>query len=96
MTAYVVVEVEVLDAAAFERYKELAPPSIAAHGGRYLARGGRTDTLEGDPPKRLVILEFPSLERARQWWASPEYAPAKALREKAARIRMVAVEGGSP
>jgi len=93
MPAYVIVEVSVLDATAFERYKELAPPSIAAHGGRYLARGGRTDTLEGDPPQRLVILEFPTLERARQWWASPEYAPARALREKAARIRMVAVEG---
>ena len=93
MPAYVIVEVEVLDPAAFERYKELAPPSIAAHGGRYLARGGRTDALEGDPPKRLVILEFPTLERARQWWGSPEYAPARALREKAARIRMLAVEG---
>jgi uncharacterized protein (DUF1330 family) len=92
--AYVIVEVEVLDAAAFERYKALVPPTIAAFGGRYLARGGRTETLEGDRPcQRLVVLEFPSLERAREWWASEEYAPAKSIRADAARVRMVAVEG---
>lgn len=94
MPAYVIVEVEVLDAAAFERYKALVPPTIEAFGGRYLARGGRTDTLEGDrPTQRLVVLEFPSLERARDWWASEEYAPAKSVRASAARVRMIAVEG---
>jgi uncharacterized protein (DUF1330 family) len=94
MPAYVVVEVEVIDAEAFERYKALVPPTIAAYGGRYLARGGRTDALEGDsPPRRLVILEFPSLERAREWWESEEYAPAKSARQAAARVRMTCVEG---
>lgn len=94
MPAYVIVEVEVIDAEAFERYKALAPPSIAAYGGRYLARGGRTAALEGDrAPRRLVILEFPSLERAREWWASEEYAPAKSVRETAARVWMTCVEG---
>ena len=94
MPAYVIVEVEVSDAEIYDRYKELAPPAIAAHGGRYLARGGRTATLEGDwSPQRVVILEFPSLERARAWWASEEYAPAKSLRQKGARARMIAVEG---
>ena len=94
MPAYVVVEVDVNDPETYEDYKRLAPPPIAAYGGRYLGRGGRTATLEGDwSPKRLVILEFPSLERAKEWWASAEYAEAKALRRRSASTRMVVVEG---
>ena len=94
MPAYVVIDVEVIDPETYERYKPLAPPVIAAYGGRYLARGGRTDVLEGDwAPTRAVILEFPSLERARAWWESPEYAAAKALRQSSTRTRMVVVEG---
>jgi uncharacterized protein (DUF1330 family) len=94
MPAYVVVEVAVHDAQTYERYKQLAPPSIAAYGGRYLVRGGATETLEGvwNPP-RFVILEFPTVERAREWWSSPEYAPAKALRYASAESRMLLVEG---
>lgn len=94
MAAYVIVQIEIRDAVAYERYKELAPPSIAAYGGRYVARGGRTEVLEGDwSPGRLVILEFATLDRAREWWDSPEYAEARALRHAAARSEMVAVEG---
>lgn len=94
MAAYVIVQIEIHDAVAYERYKELAPPSIAAYGGRYVARGGRTEVLEGDwSPGRLVILEFATLDRAREWWDSPEYAEARALRHAAARSEMVAVEG---
>ena len=82
MKAYVVADIEVLDPARYERYKALAPPAIAAHGGRYLARGGRTEVLEGSwSPKRAVILEFPTLEKAQEWWASAEYAEGKALRQ---------------
>ena len=94
MPAYVVIDVDVHDPETYERYKPLAPPVIAAYGGRYLARGGRTDVLEGDwSPTRAVILEFPSLERARAWWESPEYAAAKALWHASTRTRMVVVEG---
>ena len=94
MASYLVVEVEVQDPGRFEEYKKLVPPTIAAYGGRYLARGGSVETLEGEwNPRRLVILEFPSLARAREWWASPEYAPAKSLRQACARARIVAVEG---
>lgn len=94
MPAYVVIDIEVHDPATYDQYKLLAPPAIAAYGGRYLARGGRTETLEGDwTPKRLVILEFPSLERAQAWWASTEYAEAKALRHRASSANMVVVEG---
>ncbi|MFZ5653973.1 MAG: DUF1330 domain-containing protein [Pseudomonadota bacterium] len=94
MTAYVIVEIEIADAALYERYKQLAPATVAAYGGRYLARGGETASLEGDwRPQRLVILEFESLERARAWHDSPEYREVRALRWRAARSRMLAVAG---
>lgn len=94
MTAYVISDIEVLDAAAYPEYVALSPPTVAAHGGRFLARAGRTEKLEGDwLPTRLVILEFPNVERAKEWLNSAEYAPIKALRHKAARTNMVVIEG---
>ncbi len=94
MSAYVVVEIDVHDPERYETYKQLAPSSIAAHGGRYLVRGGRVETLEGTwLPKRLVILEFPSLAQASAWWSSTEYAEAKALRQAVTRTQMIVVEG---
>ena len=94
MSAYVVVEIEVLDQERYEEYKQLAPPAIAAYGGRYLVRGGEVETLEGSwSPKRLVIVEFPSVERAREWWRSAEYERAKALRQACARTEMIVVAG---
>ena len=99
MSAYVVVEIDIKDVETYERYKQLAPPSIAIYGGRYLVRGGATEALEGTwNPKRFVILEFPTTERARAWWSSPEYAPAKALRQASTHTQMLLVEGlsGSP
>jgi uncharacterized protein (DUF1330 family) len=97
MAAYIVVDIEVKDPERYEEYKRLAPPSIAAYGGRYLVRGGPVERLEGSwTPRRFVVLEFPSAERARAWWNSPEYAPAKALRHATANAHMVLVEGGGP
>ena len=94
MSAYVVVEIEVVDAERYEDYKLMVPPSLAAYGGRFVVRGGATETLEGEwAPKRLVILEFPSVERAKEWWASAEYAEAKALRQATARTQMIVVGG---
>ena len=94
MSAYVVVEIEVLDNERYETYKQLAPPSIAQYGGRYVARGGQVETLEGTwSPKRLVILEFPSVDRAKAWWNSAEYAQAKALRQAVAHTQMIVVAG---
>ena len=94
MAAYIVVEVDVQDAARYEDYKRLVPPTLAQYGGRFVARGGAAETLEGDwSPGRVVIVEFPSAERARAWWGSPEYAPAKALRQATAHTRMILVEG---
>jgi uncharacterized protein (DUF1330 family) len=94
MTAYVIVDIEVTDPAGYEDYKKLAAPTVPRYGGRYLARGGRTETLEGErQPGRLVILEFESAARAKEWLNSPEYTPARALRHKYARTNMVLVEG---
>ena len=94
MAAYVVVDVDVKDKDRYAEYIKLAPPSIAQYGGRYLSRAGRTETLEGGwQPHRFVILEFPTYERAREWWDSPEYAPAKALRQASADTEMVLTEG---
>ena len=94
MPAYVAVQVTVKDPATYESYKSLAPPTIAAYGGKYLARGGKTETLEGTwAPKRFVILEFPSVERARAWWNSPEYSAAKKLRQSCTETEMLLVPG---
>ena len=94
MPAYVVVQVDVHDQATYDEYRKLVPPSLAAFGGRFAVRGGKTETLEGTwNPKRLVILEFDTIEMAKKWWASPEYAGAKALRQKAAHTELLVVEG---
>ncbi len=94
MSAFVIVEIEVHDPARYEDYKRLAEFTIAAYGGRYVVRGGRTEVLEGEwTPKRLVILEFDSVESAREWWDSPEYRAARELRWATARSTMVIVEG---
>jgi uncharacterized protein (DUF1330 family) len=94
MPAYVVIDIDVNDPATYERYKQLAPPAIAAYGGRYLARGGETAVLEGNwQPKRLVILQFDSVARAKEWIDSPEYADARALRQSCSTGNMVVVEG---
>ncbi len=94
MTAYVIVDIAVHDPERYEDYKKLAPPAIAAHGGKYLARGGRAETLEGDwTPSRIVVLEFESVERARQWLESEEYREGRALRHAAATSNMIVVEG---
>jgi len=94
MAAYVIAEVEVTDPAAYEEYRKKVPATIAQYGGKYLARGGATETKEGGwAPERLVVLEFPSMEQARRWYHSPEYAPALALRIRAARSKLLLVEG---
>jgi uncharacterized protein (DUF1330 family) len=94
VTAYVIVDIEVTDPEQYEEYKRMAPPLVALYGGKYLARGGRVEVFEGDwSPKRLVILEFESLEQARQWMDSPEYATARRLRQQTTHSNMVVVEG---
>lgn len=94
MPAYVLVEIVVTDPVRYEDYKSLAAPTVAAHGGRYIVRGGKTQVLEGTrEPERVVVLEFPSADHARQWWHSEAYAPAKAIRHATAKTEMTLVEG---
>lgn len=97
MPAYVINDMEITDPQRFEEYKRLSPPTVAAYGGRFLARGGAISPLEGDwQPRRLVMLEFPSVDQAQAWLNSPEYAPARRLRQLSARSRMVVIEGLPP
>jgi uncharacterized protein (DUF1330 family) len=94
MPAYFIVEIDVQDAEAFEEYRKHVPETIAKYGGRYLVRGGKTETLEGDwQPGRMVVLEFPNREQARKFYDSPEYAPLKALRLRATTSRLLLVDG---
>ncbi|MCX8061966.1 MAG: DUF1330 domain-containing protein [Anaerolineales bacterium] len=94
MTAYVIVDIEVTDPVGYEEYKRLAAPTVAQYGGKYLARGGATEVLEGEwQPKRLVILEFENIERAKAWLNSEAYRTARELRHRYARSNMVVVAG---
>ena len=94
MPAFVIVSIDIHDPVLYERYKALAPSSIGVYGGKDLPRGGAVEVLEGEwTPRRFVILEFPSMEKAKAWHDSPEYAPAKALRDSCARSLMLLAEG---
>ncbi len=94
MNAYVVAEVDVTDTAAYEEYRKLVAATVEKYGGRFLVRGGKVETKEGGwQPPRLVILQFASVEQARAWYHSPEYAPALAIRTKAAKSRVIIAEG---
>ena len=94
MPALIIVDIEVTDPVLYEDYKRLASAAIAAHNGRYLVRGGATEVLDGEwTPRRLVVLEFDSVEKAKAWRNSPEYAEAKKIRERCARANMIVAEG---
>lgn len=94
MPAYIMVETDIHDPDQYEHYKHAVPAALAAHGGQFLVRGGEHVVLEGDwDPKRLVLLEFEDLAAAERFYTSEEYQQAKGLREGAAHLNMVAVEG---
>ena len=94
MTAYVIVDINVTDPVRYEDYKSLAAPTVELYGGKYIARGGKTETLEGDwSPTRLVILQFDNAEQAKSWLNSTEYSEARALRHQTATSNMVVIEG---
>ena len=94
MTAYVIVDINVTDPIRYEDYKKLAAPTVEMYGGKYIARGGKTETLEGDwSPNRLVILQFETSAQAKAWHDSMEYSEAKHLRNETAISRMVVIDG---
>jgi uncharacterized protein (DUF1330 family) len=94
MPAFLIADIDITDPATYEDYKRQVAPLIARSGGRYVARGGRNEVLEGDwEPHRLVGLEFPDMAALKAWYDSPEYAPIKRIRENAAKGRLTALEG---
>ena len=94
MAAYVIVDIEVTDPSAYEEYRKLVPPLVAKYGGKYLVRGGDLESMEGDwAPKRLAVLEFESVDRAKEFYYSKDYEPVKQIRLKATNSKMVMVEG---
>ncbi len=94
MAAYLIVDVEVTDPVGYEEYRRGVPATLESYGGRFVVRGGPFEVLEGDwQPKRVVVLEFQSVERAKAWYNSAEYQQILPLRERHARSSMVLVEG---
>ena len=94
MAAYVIVDIEVTNPEAYEEYRKQVPPLVAKYGGKYLTRGGEMEMLEGNwTPKRLVVIEFPSFQRAKEFYDSDEYRPVKEIRLNATNSNMVLVDG---
>ncbi|MHB8646264.1 MAG: DUF1330 domain-containing protein [Thermomicrobiales bacterium] len=95
MAAYVIAQVDVNDPERYVEYRKMVPASIEKYGGKFIARGGSAEVLEGDKslPQRLVIIEFESMERAKAWWASEEYREAKALRQATSTGTLFLVDG---
>lgn len=94
MSAYIIVNVDIHDPVRYEDYRKSVLPTLGPFGGRFLVRGGKVEVLEGSwTPKRFVIVEFPSVEKAREWWNSAAYAAPKALRQATSYTDMVLVEG---
>ena len=94
MPAYVIVEIDIVDRVGYEEYKRLAGATVEKYGGKYVVRGGRTEVLEGDwKPKRIVVLQFESAQRAKDWLNSEQYREPRKMRHRTARTNMILVEG---
>ena len=94
MAAYIIVEIEIIDPVGYEEYKKQAAAAVHKYGGKYIARGGKTEVLEGDwNPKRIVVLQFESMERAKEWLNCKEYREPRKMRHKTAKTNMILVEG---
>ena len=94
MSAYVIVEIDIVDPAGYEEYKKLAGATVEKYGGKYIIRGGAVETLEGDwNPKRIVVLQFDSMQRAKEWLNCEEYREPRKMRHRTARTKMIVVEG---
>jgi uncharacterized protein (DUF1330 family) len=90
---YVIAEVDVTDPATFQKYAAKAPGTIEQYGGHYVIRGGKFDSIEGDAPKRFVVIQFDSVEKAKAWEDSPEYGAIKPIRHSSAKSRVFIIEG---
>lgn len=93
VAAYVIFEAVITDPEQYAHYRAAAGASVAAHGGRYLVRGGATEACEGPAPARIAVLEFPTMDAATAWYHSEQYTEARALRESACDARLFIVDG---
>ena len=94
MAAYVIAELDITDPAAYEEYRQRVTATVEKYGGKYIVRGGAVESLEnGWPPIRVAVLEFSTMEQARRWYRSPEYAPLIDLRKRASKSRLTLLEG---
>ena len=94
MAAYVIANIDVKDPEGYKEYSKLSRPAMEKYGGKAIVRNGQVDVKEGNlVPKRFVILEFESMEKAREYYDSPEYRAARAIREKYATADLLIVEG---
>ena len=94
MAAYIVADIEITDPNEYQTYAKQTAATLERYGGKFLVRGGPSETLEGDwKPKRIVILEFPSVEQAKTWYDSPEYSAIKGIRHRSAISNMLLVQG---
>ena len=94
MSAYIIVEIEITDPAGYEDYKKQAAATVHKYGGKYIVRGGKAEVLEGEwIPKRIVVLEFPTMERAKEWLNCKEYREPRKMRHRTAKTNMILVEG---
>lgn len=94
MPAYVIADIEITDPVGYEEYRRRVPATITQYGGRYLARGGRAETLEGGwQPRRLVVIEFPTMSQARAWYESDDYREPRAIRHRCSEGQAILVEG---
>ena len=94
MAAYFIVDVNVEDSATYDEYRKLVNPTLELYGGKFLVRGGATETIEGDwQPQRLVVIEFENTGHFRRWYDSPEYSAAREVRFRASHARAVLVQG---
>jgi uncharacterized protein (DUF1330 family) len=94
MSAYVIAEIDITDPAGYEYYRRQVPDVIARYGGKYIVRGGKVEPLEGGwSPKRIAVVEFPSMEQALKFYRSPDYARLIAVRQKASRGKLIIVDG---
>jgi uncharacterized protein (DUF1330 family) len=96
LPAYVIAEVDVTDPATFQKYAEKTPATMAPFNGHYIIRGGKTLSIEGEPPKRFVVIAFDSMERAKSWEDSPAYGAIKPIRHSSAKSRVFIAEGVAP
>ena len=94
MAAYVIVEIDIFDPVGFGEYRKAVVPLIQKYGGKYVAVDDQVDSLEGDwSPKRIVMIEFPSKERAKEWLSCDEYREPCKIRKRTAKTKMILVEG---